>query len=121
MPLAKRVLQAGFSAGQAKGLAGGVAATVTAAGTASTDAFALTQTVNYISTAAASSGVILPAGEVGDDVWVHNAGANTVKIYPNSGAQINALGTNAAMSLAVNTGCLLKQISSTQWIGVLSA
>ena len=57
----------------------------------------------------------------GDSQSVFNAGANAVKVYPTSGMKINALATNAAMTLAVNTGCIFKCISSTRVFGVLSA
>ncbi len=121
MPLAAKVMQAGFSAGQAKGLTGQIAATVSAAGTTQATGTALVASMNYITTAAASSGVVLPSCEVNDDIWVHNAGANTLKVYPDSGSKINAGTTDAAISLPVNTGIILKRVSTTVWVGILSA
>lgn len=121
MPLAMRVMQSGFSAGQAKGLAGVVAPTVSAAGTTQGTGTALTASINYITTAAASSGVVLPSAEVGDSVLVYNAGANTVKVYPDSSSQINALSANASINLPINTGIQFWRVTSTVWVGILSA
>ena len=70
----------------------------------------------------ADSGVVLHSSlSAGDQQTVFNAGADAVKVYPPSGMKINALSTNAAMLLAVNTGCLFKCVSSTRVFGVLSA
>lgn len=121
MALAMRVMQSGFSAGQAKGLAGVVANSVSAAGTTQATGTALVASVNYITTAAASSGVTLPSCEIGDSVLVYNAGANTVKVYPDSSSKINAGTTDAAINLAINTGILLTRVTTTVWIGILSA
>ena len=52
---------------------------------------------------------------------VFNAGANSVKVYPTVGLKINALAANAPMTLAPNTACLFKCVSTTRVYGVLSA
>lgn len=44
-----------------------------------------------------------------------------MKVYPPSGMKINALTANAAMTLAINTACLFKCVSTTRVYGVLSA
>ena len=97
-------------------------ATVSAAGTTQGTATELTAADSEITTVAAGSGVILNSNlSAGDQQTVFNAGANAVKVYPPSGFKINALATNAAMTLATNTGCLFKCVSSTRVFGVLSA
>lgn len=94
---------------------------LSAAGNSQATATALTNSVNGITTAAASSGVILYAGSGGDSQLVFNGGANTLSVYPPTGAQINALGANNAFSLAVNTGAQFTFITATQIVGILSA
>ena len=44
-----------------------------------------------------------------------------MKVYPPSGMKINALAANAPMTLATNTGCFFKCVSTTRVFGVLSA
>jgi len=121
MALSARVMGGGFSAGQAKALAGGVAGSVSAAGTTQGTATVLTASINYITTAAASSGVILPNAEVGDSVDIYNGGANTLTIYPPTSGKINSASTNAGVSLATNTMMRLTKLTATQWGGILSA
>ena len=122
MPLAKDMVAVGFSAGSASGANGQVAPSVSAAGTVITDATDLVATINYITTAAASSGVQLYSGQVGDDMWVFNSGANPVRVYPPSTSyQINQIAAGSAHILAVDTGCLYKFVSSTQIVALLSA
>ena len=98
------------------------ATAISAAGTTQGTATRLTAADNEITTVAAGSGVILNADlSAGDQQTVFNAGANAVKVYPPTGFKINALATNASMSLATNTGCLFNCVSSTRVFGVLSA
>ena len=99
-----------------------VGTAVSAAGTTQGTATELVNADNEITTAAAGSGVVLSASLAsGDSQTVFNAGANAVKVYPPSGMKINALAANAAMTLAVNTGCIYKCVSTTRVFGVLSA
>ena len=99
-----------------------VNASVTAAGTNQSTATELTNAVNYITTVAAGTGVVLYSGlTAGDSQLIYNAGANPLLIYPFSGAQINGIGTNAGITLPIATAIELTCISSTQLIGILSA
>jgi len=112
------------------GLAGPVALAIckdtatalSAAGTTQGTATELTAADSEITTVAAGAGVVLSSKLAsGDSQTVFNAGANAVKVYPPVGFQINALATNASMTLGVNTGILFKCISATRVFGVLSA
>lgn len=95
---------------------------VSAAGTTQGTATELTASDSEITTVAAGSGVVLHSGlSAGDEQTVFNAGANAVKVYPPSGFKINALSANAPMTLATNTGCLFKCVSSTRVFGIMSA
>ena len=106
---------------RAKAINGTVAPTVSAAGTTQGTATSLVASINVVTTAAASSGVILPSCEIGDEVEVCNFGANAVTVYPDSGARVNALSANTGFLLATNTACKVRRYSSTRWIANLSA
>lgn len=121
MALAARMMGGGLSAGQAKAINGDVNSAVSAAGTTQGTATALKSGVNVVTTAAASSGVILPNGEISDEVEVLNLGANAVTIYPPTSGQINALSANTGFLLATNTAVKVKKFTATRWMGFLSA
>ena len=120
--LGHKAFAAGLPIPLAEAMCKDVAASVSAAGTTQGTATELTAADNELTTVAAGSGVVLSADLAsGDSQTVFNAGANAVKVYPPSGMRINALATNAAMTLATNTGCFFKCVSTTRVFGVLSA
>lgn len=98
-----------------------VSPSLTATGTTQANALPLFNGIAYIGTAASGAGVQLCACNPGTSQIVYNAGVNSVKVYPASGAQINALGANNAMLLAPNTGCMFWNLTATQTMGLLSA
>lgn len=111
-----------FAPGQATAIGGQGTTGITAAGTNSqANSTLLTTGNNVVSTAAANSGVRLPAGMPGDEVWVYNAGASTMHVYPPSGAAINSGAANAAFDLATTVSGAFKFVSSTVIIGNRSA
>ena len=116
-----QVMGAGYSAGQAIALNGSMNAAVAAAGTTQATATAIGAGNSFVTTAAASSGVVLPQGQPGDEFDVYNGGANAVLVYPPTGAKINSLATNGGITLATNTECHFKQWSTTQFTANLSA
>lgn len=95
-------------------VSGGLTATGTTQGTA----YSMTSTLNVFTTVAANTGAILTNGPY---QIVFNGGANSLKVYPPTGAKINNLTTNTFIFLATNTACVFWYVSSTQWVGVLSA
>lgn len=120
--LGHKVFSAGVSIPAAAAICQDVATAISAAGTNQATATALSAADNEVTTVASGTGVGLPSlGAAGDTVTVFNAGANPLSVYPPSGMKINALPTNGAMILAVNTGCLFKFVSTTRVFGVLSA
>lgn len=121
MALAKQMMGGGISAGTAKAINGTVATSLTAAGTTQGTALVLNAAFNLLATVAASSGAILPSCEISDSVEIYNAGANTATIYPDSGSNINSLSANTGISLPVNTAIKFRRVTSTRWIGYLSA
>ena len=98
-----------------------VSPSLTATGTTQATALLLINGIAYIGTAAAGSGVVLFSGNPGTSQGVYNGGANSVKVYPPIGAQINGLGTNNPMLLATNTFCEFRNLTSTQTVGNMSA
>ena len=94
---------------------------LSAAGTTQGTATAITKQTNQFTTVAASSGAILPSPEQGEFIFVANAGANALSVYPASGHSINALANNAAFSLAVGKNALFWAATSSKWYALLSA
>ena len=123
MSLASEMMGGGISAGAARAINGQINSAVAAAGTTLGTATALKVGHNSVTTVAASSGVSLPDGELGDEILVYNAtGTNQLTVYPATSSQtINQLSAGTGMLLAVYTGVRLKKVTSTVWIGWLSA
>lgn len=120
--LGHKVFGAGIHGLAVQAICQDAATSVSAAGTTQSNGTALSSADNEVTTVASGAGVVLPStATAGDTVCIFNAGANALKVYPVSGEQINALPTNQHFSLAVNTGVILKKVSSTRWFGVLSA
>ena len=91
---------------------------IAAAGSSQGTATALLNSLNVVTSVGAGAGVALPTATLGFIVVVVNNGANALKIYPASGAQIDAAGANVAVTLAVNTVIIFQASSSTQWITI---
>lgn len=90
-------------------------ATVTA-GTNAQGQGALTSDYSVITTAASNpSGVTLPTATTGRRLVVVNKGANTVNIYPATGAAIDALASNASIALSTNGVMIFNAASTTLW------
>ena len=125
MTLAKEVMGGGLSAGQANGLGGNYAA-ITAAGSSKTDATLIGASSVVVASADGSKGVILPAGQVGDEVDVFNNAGSTLKVYPPAGAAITVVGTglgsaDTAFSLLTYKTATFKCVTTTQWFVNVSA
>lgn len=100
--MAKRdiIASAGLGASTAQAIVGDVATGLTATGSTQATALALAAAINFVSTAAASTGVILPVGQAGDVVVVYNGGANSLTVYPPVGGTINNLSANTGLAVA---------------------
>ena len=95
-----------------------VATGITAAGTTQGGGTALTKEVNIVSTVSAgATGVVLPTAVAGMIVTVTNTTANSMIVYPASGGQINALGTNAGFTMGTTTIQFVAP-TTTQWYTV---
>lgn len=94
----------------------------TAAGTTNADALQINAGVSrvIVTTAAASSGVRLPAANRGDQVLVVNNGANAITVYPGTGNRMNAgTVTTVGASVAVGASRVFTRVNdgSTEWVG----
>jgi hypothetical protein len=89
--------------------------TISAAGTNQGTATALTKDSNIVTTVASGTGVILPTAAAGMTVFIKNAGANALAVYPASGGAIDALAANAAYSIPVGETRSYTASSTTQW------
>lgn len=121
MPLARRMMGGGISAGMAKAINGDFNTAVSAAGTTQATATELKSSTNSVTTVAASSGVILSACDIGDDQTVYNATTTALNVYPDTGSTINQLSANTQIVLAPYTGAFFKRVTTTAWLAFLSA
>lgn len=112
MPTQSNLLGSGCPPLQCQASLGIVSNNLTAVGTTQGTALVLPSDFNIITTAAASTGAILPiAGnvtnvvQVPDSIIVVNHGANPVLIYPPVGGKVANGTTNAGLSLgSLKTG-----------------
>lgn len=86
------------------------------------NAVALTSTINRVTTvASAADSVRLPAAVAGTVLFVANAGANSMNVFPATGEVVNALSANAAYAMAANTRAAFFCAVNGVWSAVLSA
>ena len=86
--------------GQANGIANQVHNALAATGATQETALQLNLDTNEVVATPPGAGVLLKDLQPGQIQVVFNGGANALKVYPPSGAQINALGADTAHSLA---------------------
>jgi hypothetical protein len=93
-------------------------AAVAAVGSTQANAAALSEGLNVVSAADGTKGVRLPTAVAGTVVIVKSTAAAALKIYPATGAAINAVTANDAYSIASLTSTMLVASSTTQWYSV---
>jgi len=91
---------------------------ISAAGSTQGTGTALGNTVNIVSTVASGAGVVLPTAVAGMTVYITNTSANSLLVYPATGAVINELSTNVGYSQATKATIHYVAASSTQWYSV---
>ena len=91
---------------------------ISANGISQATATALTKEFNIVSTVSAGQGVVLPTAVAGMAITITNSSATNLAVYPASGAAINSLSANAA--LTHGAGATLQYIAptTTQWYTV---
>lgn len=116
MALVTKIMGAGMPAGAVNMILADVQDSLTATGTDQDTAQKIGAGIVRFTTVASGTGAILPAGAVGDEVMVINAGANALSVYPPVGHAINAGSTNAAISLPTACSIVIKRVSNLLWI-----
>jgi hypothetical protein len=87
-----------------------------AAGNAQGNATALTKDYNGVTGADGTKGVKLPTGVAGKRVVVVNTDTtNRLKVYPATGAAINAVAANGAITMNPGERLVFEAESATQW------
>lgn len=101
----------------ASGLSGGsrTEGTLAATGSVQGDAAAIVTDAVEVSGADGTKGVILPNTAGALVVVTNTSGVSSLKVYPNSGAQIGSGGTNVAYTHLSGSTVLYARTSSTQW------
>ena len=92
---------------------------LTAAGTTRTDALALTKAINNVTTAAASTGVVLPSAAtvgVGGSVIVFNNGASAIKVYAPGSDTIDGTAGSTGVTLTNALRCQYFVTAAATWI-----
>jgi hypothetical protein len=89
---------------------------IVAAGTTQGTATALNSgyNVHAVTTVSSGTGVELPATSANRFDIVINAGTNALKVYPVTGSQIDALGTNAALTIQPGSTVAFYDVTGTQ-------
>ena len=95
-----------------------VSASVSAAGSSNVNGTILTTEFNRVSTVTSGSGVVLPSATAGMAIVIVNSSANTLLVYPASGAAINSLATNVGYSHVTLATLQYIAISGTEWYTV---
>lgn len=101
-----------------------VATDLTATGSTRANALALSNSINNITTAAASTGVVLPAGTengfpyVGQTIRVFNNGANSITVYAPNSETINGTAGSTGVALANAKVADYTYVKANTWISV---
>jgi hypothetical protein len=95
-----------------------VATSISANGISQGTATVLAKEFNVVSSVSAGQGVVLPTAVAGMCIIITNSSATNLAVYPASGAAINSLSANAA--LTHGAGATLQYIAptTTQWYTV---
>ena len=86
---------------------------ITAAGASNTSATLVSYDNTYIG--GGTGGVILPTAVVGREISITNSTANTITVYPNSGASIELLFANQGVSLPPYATLAVVAKTTTNW------
>lgn len=121
MSQTKLIQASGASGMHATTIVGTIATALTATGSSQATALVLGTDVNEVTTAAASTGVMLPACSPGDSITIGNYGAQTLSVYGQLGESVSNGSVNAAFSVAANKSAIFIKASNTRWNAILSA
>ena len=74
--------------------------------------------MNIVSTVLSGNGVVLPTAVAGMVLTITNSSANSLLVYPATGAAINALAANAGLTQVANATIQFIAPTTTQWYTV---
>jgi len=89
--------------------------TVAAAGTNQATAAQVYEGINVVTGPDDTKGVILPVAVAGMKVIIKVGDGADLKVYPNTGAAINGLSANGAITVVDDVSFMLYATSATQW------
>jgi hypothetical protein len=95
-----------------------VATSLVAAGSTQGDATILAKDINVVSTVSSGQGVVLPNALAGMMISITNTSANSLLVYPATGAAINSLSTNTAFTHGPGATLIYLAPTTTQWYTV---
>lgn len=91
-------------------------ATMAAAGTTQATATEITAEFVMVTPTVSADGVLLPAKNLNDDVYVVNADStHTLFVYPQTGGKLNNGTANDPLNMPPNTAARFRAISSLDW------
>lgn len=112
---------AGLSSGASiPGALQSVATGLTATGTNQGTGLALTSDINYFTTVAAGTAAVLPTAVGGKTMYVINKGANALLLFPASSGTIDALSSNASITVPASTWITLEANDTAHWTSSLT-
>lgn len=91
------------------------AGAIVAAGSAQGSATAVIHSMEWVTGADGTKGVVLPATKLGRSVFVKNDAAAILKVYPAGTDVINLLSASAAISMAAATSATFMCAAAGQW------
>jgi|SRR5579859_1151456 len=121
MALKSELMALGLPAKLAERLGFDASQTVAAAGTNQATATVLVGNFTIISTAPASTGVLLQSVGSGGIQAIYNAGANTVKVYGNGTDTINGIAGSTGISVPTAKSATFFACGAGGFIGNVSA
>ena len=89
---------------------------LTAAGNNRATALQLAKQVNNVTTAAASTGVLLPVGVIGMEIEVYNNGANSIQVYGTASETIDGTAGSTGVALANTKRCRYTFVAANTWL-----
>lgn len=94
--------------------------TVTATGSSRTGAYAIVANITNVTTAAASTGVVLPAAvKPGARRTIFNNGANAITVYANGTDTIDGTAGATGVTLTNGNRCQYIEVATGKWISAL--
>jgi hypothetical protein len=109
-----KMLSSGLNTNQLSAILGDVRSAIVIAGTTQSDATAIKDDVNILTSG--TGGVRLPRpSHVGQEVQIYNRAGAAATIYPSSGGKINNGTADAGIVLSDGFGTILKAINNLDW------